>query len=47
MLGNQDFDNEIIGYIKIKNALPVNKIIEIYKLQNCYIIIYEYENTIK
>ena len=46
MLGNQDFDNEIIGYIKIKNALPVNKIIEIYKLQNCYIIIYEYENTI-
>ena len=46
MLGNQDFDNEIIGYIKIKNALPVNEIIEIYKLQNCYIIIYEYENTI-
>ena len=46
MLGNQDFDNEIIGYIKIKNALPVNKIIEIYKLQDCYIIIYEYENTI-
>lgn len=46
MLGNQDFDNEIIGYIKIKNTLPVNKIIEIYKLQNCYIIIYEYENTI-
>lgn len=46
MLGNQDFDNEIIGYIKIKNALPVNRIIEIYKLQNCYIIIYEYENTI-
>lgn len=46
ILGNQDFDNEIIGYIKIKNALPVNKIIEIYKLQNCYIIIYEYENTI-
>ena len=45
MLGNQDFDNEIIGYIKIKNALPVNKIIEIYKLQNCNIIIYEYENT--
>ena len=47
MLGNQDFDNEIIGYIKIKNALPVNRIIEIYKLQNCYIIIYEYENTIR
>lgn len=46
MLGNQDFDNEIIGYIKIKNTLPVNKIIEIYKLQDCYIIIYEYENTI-
>lgn len=46
MLGNQDFDNEIIGYIKIKNALPVNKIIEIYKLKDCYIIIYEYENTI-
>lgn len=46
MLENQDFDNEIIGYIKIKNALPVNKIIEIYKLQNCNIIIYEYENTI-
>lgn len=46
MLCNQDFDNEIIGYIKIKNALPVNKIIEIYKLQDCYIIIYEYENTI-
>ena len=46
MLDNQDFNNEIIGYIKIKNALPVNRIIEIYKLQNCYIIIYEYENTV-
>ncbi len=46
MLENQDFKNEIIGYIEIKDTLPVNKIIEIYKLQNYYIIIYEYENTI-
>ena len=46
MLENQDFRNEIIGYIEIKDTLPVNKIIEIYKLQNYYIIIYEYENTI-
>lgn len=46
ILENQDFNNEIIGYVEIKDILPVNKIIEILKLQNCYIIIYEYENTI-
>lgn len=46
ILDNQDFYNEIIGYVVIKDILPVNKIIEILKLQNCYIIIYEYENTI-
>ncbi len=46
LLGNQDFNNEITGYIGIKDKFPVNKIEEIYEFQNCYIIVYEYENTI-
>lgn len=46
LLGNQDFNNEITGYIEIKDKFPVNKIEEIYEFQNCCIIIYEYENTI-
>ena len=46
LLDNQDFDNEIIGYIGIKNTFPVNKIEELYEFQNCCIIVYEYENTI-
>lgn len=46
LLGNQDFNSEITGYIGIKNKFPVNKIEEIYEFQNCFIIVYEYENTI-
>lgn len=46
ILGNQDFSNEITGYIGIKDKFPVNKIKEIYEFQNCCIILYEYENTI-
>lgn len=47
ILNKQDFINEIIGYIHIKETLPINRIKEILEFQNNYcIIIYNYENTI-
>lgn len=46
ILNKQEFTNEINGYLKIKDRLPVNKIKDIFKFENCYTIIFEYEETI-
>ncbi len=46
ILKEQEFINEIVGYIEIKDTFPVNKIIEIFEFKNYYISIYEYEKTI-
>lgn len=46
ILKEQEFTNEINGYLKIRGRLPVNKIKAIFEFDNCYTIIFEYEKTI-
>ena len=47
ILNKQEFTNEINGYLKIKDKLPVNKIKDIFEFENYYTIIFEYEETIE
>ena len=47
ILNKKAFIREITGYIKIKDKVPVSKIKEIFDFQNCNVLIYEYEDTIR
>lgn len=47
LLNRKEFENEIQGYVKIKESLPVNGIEQILEFNNYFVIIYKYEKTIK
>lgn len=43
----EDYIKEIKGYITIKDIYPVNELVESFALEDRYIIVYNYDNTIK
>lgn len=47
ILDKKEFENEIQGYMKIKDSLPVNSIEQILEFNNYFVIVYKYEKTIK